>query len=501
MNKKLIKLFCLIITAAICFSTTACFDSGSGTSSSSSGTTNNEIQTEIDGWYTLVEKTVNGKDLTDTFVTNAINISGETATVYTADFSGLTVEQASVAVGDAVIKLTIGLKTYEYKYNAEEKTLEYSGKISRQQTIMRYKYNDSFSFSQSEQGVNFTDRLFGESLDENFYNYCPTALMEDAKTMHVWYCSNEKSGNVTDYVAYRKGTLTDDGKWIFSDKQIVLRPTENTWDSRHTCDPSVVKGSFKMNNEEYSYLMAYLGCRTSNNCCNEVGLAVAKKPEGPWVKLDNVNPVANFYASSDYKADDWGYGQPSLISADLSGKVFLIYTKGIVSGTFAYLEEWDLSDLNSPKKTREIALSSKNVVNASGQVDVINNADFAYDPHLQRLYCIKEDFPYPTDGGTNWITGSNTLLYIDLGNSGLDELFNEPSWNVAGKITSTNTGFARNHNMGLLTDAYGRIMNPYKIPVLYTMSDLATDYPNWNAGGQWPALHTYRIHGCVIETK
>ena len=520
MNKKLIRFLILIITAIISFCSVACTgdnssepangsSTGDSTQSSvldssnqdSSTTSNPQLQAGAEGWYTLVEKTVAGCDITNTFITNAINLTDGKAYIYNADFSGLVIEEGTYSVENNVVKIVIGLKTYEYKFDGETETMEYNGRISRQQTKMRYKYNNSFDFTNQQTGVNFTDKLFGESLDENFYNYCPTALMEGNDTMHIWYCSNQISGNVTDYVAYRKGTLQPNGKWTFSEKVLVLSPTAGTWDSRHTCDPSVVKGDFEMGGEKYSYLMSYLGCYTSNGCCNEVGIAVAKKPEGPWVKVDSLNPIANFYESADFNEKSWGYGQPSVISSDLAGKVLLIYTKGVTSGTYAYLEEWDFSDLDNAKLLREVALSSKNVVNASGQTDVINNADFAYDPHLQRLYCIKEDFPYPSDGGTNWITGSNTLLYIDLGDAGLDAIFNEPAWNVAGKITSANTGFARNHNMGLLTDAYGRIMNPYKIPVLYTMSDVSDDYPDWEKGGQWPALHTYRIHGYVIETK
>ena len=76
---------------------------------------------------------------------------------------------------------------------------------------------------------------------------------------------------------------------------------------------------------------------------------------------------------------------------------------------------------------------------------------------------------------------------------------NKAAWSNVATIGESATGYARNHNAGILTDPYGRLENPAYIPILYTMSELATDYPNWNKGGQWPALHTYRIHGYVIE--
>lgn len=511
-KKQIVKLGACVLSGAILFSIAACggtVTESSLTTNSSESTASSEIMSSTqpsiavgaDGWYSLVEKTVDGADITSTFIANAIKLENGTAYVHSADATGLTTQQGTYTVEGSLVNVLIGVKTYDYEVNTEEGTMTYSGKINKQQVTMVYRYDENFALSNSDKGVAFTDQLFGESLEENFYNYCPTALMEGNNVMHIWYCSNKDSGNVTDYVAYRKGVLNDAGKWEFSEKKLVLSPTKGTWDERHTCDPSVVKGSFKMKGENYSYLMAYLGCTTSDGTQNEVGIAVAKKPEGPWVKVDSLNPIANFYTSADHNAKSWGYGQPSLINVDKGGKVFLIYTKGVVSGTYAYVEEWDLSDIDHAKKLRETRMSDAGVVNASGQTDVINNADFAYDPHLQRLYCIKEDFGYPTDGGVNWITGSNTLLYIDLGSKGLETVFDEYRWNVGGKVTSAATGFHRSHNMGILTDEYGCLANPYQIPIIYTRSDAATDYPDWNKGGQWPALHTYRLYGYLLTTK
>jgi len=515
---NIVKLIALFITLTLSFSIIGCTTGGTGGTSSnadSSSILDSSIPDQssgeeqppqgfiagTEGWYVLTDKTVDGKNITDTFKVNAIKLEGGIAYIHAVDYAGLTVQEGTYTVNQNSVTIQIGIRPYEYVVDFENNSMEYNGKVNKQQVKMRYQYSKDFALDGNTNGVKFTDELFGESLDENFYNYCPSAMLEGNNIMHVWYCSNKVSGNVTDYIAYRKGVLNDSGKWEFSEKQLVLQPTADTWDSRHTCDPSVVKGNFNMGGTNYSYLMAYLGCYTSNGCCNEVGIAVAQKPEGPWVKVDSLNPIANFYTSEDYNESSWGYGQPCVISSDTQGKVFLIYTKGVKSGTYAYIEEWDFSNMDSPKLLREIRTSDSGVVNASGQKDVINNADFAYDPHLQRLYCIKEDFPYPSDGNTDWITGSNTILYVDLGDAGLETIFGSYMWNVAGKINSATTGYARNHNMCILTDEYGRLTNPYQIPVIYTRSDLREDYPDWELGGQWPALHTYRLYGYVIETK
>ena len=70
---------------------------------------------------------------------------------------------------------------------------------------MSYAYDAEFTLQTAQTGVSFFEELFGESKDENFYNYCPSVMMEGNDVMHVWYCSNKDSGQVTDYVAYRKG--------------------------------------------------------------------------------------------------------------------------------------------------------------------------------------------------------------------------------------------------------------------------------------------------------
>lgn len=456
-----------------------------------------------DGYYVLSSKTVEGHDVTDGYLFNCLHLSDEKSVWYETDYTGRSEREGTVEKTEDGIMLVIGVREYAFAYDASVETLSFSGKIDRQDVTMRYTYDENYELPAGEGGISFTDKLFGEDQSENFYNYCPTAVMEGNDTMHVWYCSNKDSGNVTDYVAYRKGTLNADGKWEFTEKQLVLEHgASGEWDSRHVCDPSVIRGTFRMGGEEYSWLMAYLGCKTSDNTCNEVGIAVAKAPEGPWVKVESLNPIANFYESEHYNEQNktWGFGQPSLVSSDGAGKVLLFYAMG-AEKTCTVVEEWDLSDLGAPEMLRKSELRERGVTNASGSADCINNADFAYEPVRGRLYCIKEDFPYPTDGGVDWIAGSNTLLYLEVGDN-FDLLFGDETyvWNKFA-VLDTGTGHARNHNACIIKDGKGNLIDPYRVPVLYTAAQLATDFPDWNAGGQWPSLHTYRIHGLEFTIR
>ena len=462
------------------------------------------------GYYILTNKTEKDLDITSTYVFNALQFNGSEAKWYEVDYSGSKEQTGAVTVTGNAVDITIGLKKYTFTANDDFTTLVFNNKINRIEVSMTYVYQEDYKMDTTSGQVNFTDELFGDDISKNFYNYCPSIMIENGTTMHIWYCSNKVSGNVTDYVAYRKGTLTPDGKWTFTEKELVLSPTAGTWDEVHVCDPTVVKGNFKYNNEEYNYLMAYLGCATYDCTINEVGIAVAKNPNGPFIKIDEINPIANFnekiieQGNTDEWKKSWGYGQPSLVSIDKAGKVMLFYSAGTPKSTHTVVEEWDLRDLNNPVKLSSTEVTNVGVSSASGSSDVINNADFAYDPTSNRLICIKEDFPYATNGNTNWLTATNTLMYFELDEnevSPMNTLAVNPkkTWITFASISKNSTGYERNHNCGLVTDEYGWVLSSTKIPVVYTMSMLRDDYPNWNGGGQWPALHTYRLHGIVLD--
>ncbi len=455
-----------------------------------------------DGWYVLENKTVQNVDTTAEYLYNCMYLKEGAVSWYEIDYTGMTEQTGTYSAEEDKITVTIGIRPYEFSYS--DGVMSYSGKINKKNVAMRYRYDKDFVLPVAESGASFTEELFGDDINENFYNYCPSVMM-DGNTMHVYYCTNKVSGNVTDYVGYRKGTLNASGKWEFSEKQYVLAPSgkgSDKWDAKHICDPSVTKGKFTMGGEEYSYLMAYLACDDATEQwkvdINQVGIAVAKAPDGPWIKVESINPIANYFTSEGVHY--WGYGQPCVINPEGGGEVYLFYSKGVKGGTYEQAEKWDFSDLDHPVKLKSAKVREKNVVNASGSQDCINNADFAYDPVGKRLWCIKEDFPYPTDHEINWLAKTNVLMYADLGEEGLDRLFGEEiySWNKSGVLQPTGK-YVRAHNACIVTDPLGRTVNAFRMPVLYTVSEAKTAYPDWNAGGQWPALHTYRIHGTVFD--
>lgn len=349
----------------------------------------------------------------------------------------------------------------------------------------------------------FDDGTIGET---NKYNYCPSYFIED-NIAHVYYCTNKDEGNVTDYVGYRKGEVVNNKVKYSDNSQYVLTHGEmGSWDSRHACDPSVVKGEFKYHGEEYNYLMAYLGCVPSDCTQNETGIAVSKTPDGPWIKCDfkedgvtKINPIVPF---SDFSCNEtsWGTGQPSLVSVDKKGRVLLFTTVGATNGTFTNLREYDFSDIDNYKLLRErVSINIDGIRGSTGSASFINNADFGYDEVNKRIIMAKPRQFFGTDGKSpSFIADTIDVYYIDdtEGSKIGDVLFAGKNttkiWKLIGSVNESLTGFLRNHNTGLVTDEYKRIDSSSPLGVLFTRGDE-------DRGGQWSYLSTYRLYITALD--
>lgn len=349
--------------------------------------------------------------------------------------------------------------------------------------------------SASESSILFSPGQIGVS---KFYNYCPSIFEDDDGTRHIYYCTNKVAGNVTDYIGYRTGYRQANGTYTWSEQSLVLSPTSGAWDSRHTCDPSVIKGSFTYNSTAYSYLMAYLGCSSSDGSDNETGLAVSNAPAGPWIKVSGqfrpFTPV-----DSTGESWEWGNGQPSLVSIDKAGKVLVTYTIGDKSATRIVAEKWNLSNLNNPQQlSNTTRLSVTGLTQSSGAADyVLNNADFAYDPETKRMYMIRDGHPSASVSPT--VSTEVQICYTEINPNDTSiggNLSGSTSWKVLKTIDQTITGNSRNHNAGLVTDSYGHLKNSTAIEAVvaggYNISSTGTNIV-------WPELATYRLYGLTVE--
>ena len=347
------------------------------------------------------------------------------------------------------------------------------------------------------------EETVGDDGEDYFYNYCPSIKIENNE-MNAFYCTNKEWGNVTDYIGYRNGKIVD-GTLKFKKEEIVIGPTEDTWDQRHTCDPTVIKGEFKYENETYEYLMAYLGCVPSDCTLNETGIAVSKTPEGPWIKCDykldgetKINPIVP-YSDFPMNSNSWGTGQPSLVSVDGKGRVLFFTTIGASNGTYTNVREYDFSDIDNYQKIRERTKILETGIRYNGQGgDFINNADFAYDESTRRFLMVKGRQFFGKDNiSPNFIADTLDVYYIDdTEGTNIGDIFfagnnTNKQWKLIDSINQEKTGFLRNHNAGLITDPYGHYNGGDRIGVAFTRSDKGQST-------NWSYLSTYRIYATSV---
>ena len=260
-----------------------------------------------------------------------------------------------------------------------------------------------------------------------FYRYCPS-VVDSGGVRHVFYCRNKNANSVVDYIYH--ATVSPSG--TLSGETIVLSPADSTgtaWDSYHVCDPSVIAGRFWYNGRYYRYLMAYLGVKGrpgdsasdgANSINNKVGLAVSDSLSEGWVRMGS-NCVVETGTPQE-----WGVGQPSIVSLDDAGKVALFYAGDY--GTRVLLLDFGNADATSASLrvhigNEGVAVSRNGVSDLKGAKTsgmTITNGDFAWNRETGCLY-LSVDTPdhhdrWYDDGGCNmYITKAVTIYRAHLG--------------------------------------------------------------------------------------
>ncbi|PZF84689.1 hypothetical protein [Jiangella anatolica] len=299
-----------------------------------------------------------------------------------------------------------------------------------------------------------------------FYSYAPS-VVRDGDTEWIWSCHNDESRVIEDHIYL---TTRVDGV-VTQTRSVLHASPAPAWDSFHTCDPSVVAGRFHYGGVRYSYAMFYLGNDVDASAHNQVGVAFATDPAGPWVKYPE--PIV----TSD-RVDQWGAGQPTAVSlAGDSGRVLLAYTRGDTS-TRAYASVVDLTQAERLRVSPPVLLPADGLVGADGAPDYLNGFDLALDRTGRDVVVVREQHPYPIDNPW-WIGPSVQVARISL----RDLLAGAGRWQPLGEIDHALTGFTRNHNAGLARTWHGRLADPSGVEVVFTSScsSLPTiDDPDWS---------------------
>jgi hypothetical protein len=308
--------------------------------------------------------------------------------------------------------------------------------------------------------------------DYGFYRYCPVGIRTEDNSLNVFYCKNVEYGVIRDSIY--NAELIETGQ--LKNEHVVLSPSASGWDSVHVCDPSIVKGAFQYAGYTYSYLMAYLGCNTTDSQRNQIGLAVSDSLTGGWIKCDSINPIIQCNYDSSHSEFQWGVGQPCLINMNQNGLVTLFYTSGTWNLTCTYAVNIDFSQA-SPVVSGVIQVSN------SGTGDFISNGDFSYSNGALYLCCDT----HPFGGSTLSVVSDKESIYSASWDGNLSTL-QSIVWTPVTKIGYDTTGHGKNHNSGFVRNVYGYGDDS---EVLVTVADEKSTFTD--------SLWTYKIQ--YIKTR
>jgi hypothetical protein len=318
-------------------------------------------------------------------------------------------------------------------------------------------------------GIENIEEIFG-FYGQKRYAYCPSIAKEEDGTIHMWFCGTQNMIMVDNIYHIR---MDPDGTQ--TPPKIVLQPgPPGAWDDHHTCDPSVIKGNFKMGGNNYQYAMFFLGAMYGV-AYNEVGVAFANDLEADtWDKYPAQLVKKPWPEAGDQDWGgglSWGVGQPSAVSLDRQGKVLLTYTTGDIAGSRIVWAEIDCSDMDNyvPLTPRTMVTTGFFNVDFSAP-DGATNCDFAIDPTNNKIVIVR---PLLLNVAASVLT---LLEGVEVAYMPLDEfLQSKGTWTRTFRITPEASGYPRNHNAGIERNVYGEIEKWEEPVVYYTVALNAPD--------------------------
>ncbi len=218
------------------------------------------------------------------------------------------------------------------------------------------------------------------------YDKDPSVLNEGGKR-YLFYTTNENEFQDGDLIAMRIGEQNGDGTYTYGERNLILRPSENSWDSSRISNPSVIKGVFPYEGHTYSYLLAYQGTSKVKDKLYQIGFAFSDNLTD-WTKAGE-EPILR-YSSYAY-GSSYGLGAPSLVSYDRKGKFYCFYTYADSLITTTRVSYFSFEE-DGIKTAEASAVSSKGLEDKSGDV-IFNNADMMLGADGKTIYCVRDRNP------------------------------------------------------------------------------------------------------------
>ncbi len=340
-----------------------------------------------------------------------------------------------------------------------------------------------YSFSKPEYVFGF--------VNQNRYSYCPSVLQQDDGSKHIYFCGNPNQNIMVDNIYH----IVENPDGTRTQAVSVLQPSLS-WDSRHTCDPSVIQGEFGYDGVNYKYAMFFLS-NPLEYYYNEIGVAFSNDLNAKsWVKYPTQIVTKTWSQDGDQSlggsARSWGVGQPSAVSLDKKGKVLLTYTVGDAAGTRVAFSVLDMSDMSKFIPVTGTDMNKTGLYMLDGKTeDTMANCDFAINLEENKVVMSRPVHPF-SSSYPNYIASVLEIDTIDL-DSLLDGI---GKWTMLGRIDQSLSDFPRNHNAGVMRDNFGHIKEWDTPTVYFTVSKEAPQVtPENGRHAEW----TYHIYKTSIS--
>lgn len=285
------------------------------------------------------------------------------------------------------------------------------------------------------------------------YDYAPSFIRDSYGIIYGFLCENRDAFQIVDHVYLYKGIPTKDG-YVWQPATHIIEPSEQGWDNCHICDPDVREFHTTWKGESYDWIMTYLGVDQWDCNHNQIGLAVSKCIEGPYIKFDG-NPIVPYEGR-----DKWGTGQST--SVVLNDSTIVLYYHSSASRTGYARRFIVMNDLDNIKVGEEEPLPY-----------LTGNSYPMYSE--DRIYMVSEmrDESYDSSDIPTWVGNVCRVAWIPIDG---DFCAEEDPWNVIGTVTEELSGFPRNHNPGFLTDTRGYMPDDDRIVVYFTPAVMGADW-------------------------
>jgi hypothetical protein len=275
----------------------------------------------------------------------------------------------------------------------------------------------------------------------NAYNYSPSVL-QIGNVQQFWWCGTGRNptdaSQLSDTILYESiDTVTHATKGPV----VVLAETPGSWDSKFTCNPRVIRGTFVNplgNGQTYTYEMFYVG--TTSDTGNSIGAAFSndgiewfKYPEPVILSTSLVN---------------FGVGQPAAYNADGRSSITVFYED--YTPALHHVEATSIDGIH---------FKVQGVITTNG-VDSTNPGaswgDIGFDPLSKNWYAAFNlpQRPPSTTGDVAELGQYGFQLYR-IPDSSL--LTGASPWQLLKTVDTNLTGYESNFLPSLLHDMYGNI--------------------------------------------